>query len=118
MYFQVGLAITLYRGPYADIGDTGPGLAVDLDVDQVDPGKRHATALELYVGGGRTQLPGQFLAVQNATGYPVRAPEQAFGEGRIEFSRQDLRIVEFGQGHADREYLVRLGGHHGGAGAS
>ncbi|MNY51653.1 hypothetical protein D3C86_1872630 [compost metagenome] len=73
MYFEVGLAITLYRWPHADIGDAWPGLAVDVDVDQVNPGKRNATALELYVGRGRTQLASQLLAVEYPPGNLERA---------------------------------------------
>lgn len=76
MDFKVGFAITLYRGPHADIGDAGPGFAVDIDIHQIHPGERHATTLELNVGSGRTQLPGQFLAMQHATGNPVRATER------------------------------------------
>ncbi|MNF65780.1 hypothetical protein D3C84_475560 [compost metagenome] len=83
MDFKVGLAITLYRGPYADISDTGPGLAVDIDIHQIHTCERHATTFELNVGSGRTQLPGQFLAVQHATGNAVRATEQTFGQGKI-----------------------------------
>lgn len=83
MYFEVGLAITLYRWPHADIGDAWPGLAVDVDVDQVNPGKRNATALELYVGRGRTQLASQLLAVEYPPGNLERATQQSLGQGKI-----------------------------------
>src|SRR5471032_2240800 len=81
MHFEVGFAITLDRWPHADVGDAWPGLAVD--VDQVNPGQRHATALELYVGSWRTELARQLLAMQDAPGNPERTTEQAFGQGKI-----------------------------------
>src|SRR5471032_788787 len=83
MHFQVGLAITLDRWPHADVGDAWPGLAVDVDVDQIHPGQRHATALELHVGRGRTQLARQFLTVQHPPRDPERTTEQTLGQGKI-----------------------------------
>src|SRR5471032_903223 len=83
MHFQVGLAITLDRWPHADVGDAWPGLAVDVDVDQIHPGQRHATALELHVGLGRTQLARQFLTVQHPPRDPERTTEQTLGQGKI-----------------------------------
>src|SRR5690349_15116672 len=96
MYFKVGLAITLYGWPHADIGDAWPGLAADVDVDQVNPGKRNSTALELYVGRGRTQLARQLLAVQHPPRNLERPTQQALGQGKISCGQgiADLRAAD------------------------
>ncbi|MNR06690.1 hypothetical protein D3C85_1227710 [compost metagenome] len=83
MNFQVGFAITCDRWPNADIGDTRPGLAVDVDADQVDPGQWHTTTLELHIGRRRTQLARQLLPMQDPPGNPERTTEQALGQGEI-----------------------------------
>ena len=83
VHFQVGTAIPRNRRPHADIGDTRPRLAVDLDADQVNPGQRHTTALELHIGGRRAQLARQLLAMQHPSGNAERATEQALGQGKV-----------------------------------
>ncbi len=83
MDFQVGFAITFDRWPNADIGDSRPGLAVDLDADQVNPGQWYTTTLELHVGCWRAQLARQLLPVQNPPGNPERMAEQSLGQGKI-----------------------------------
>ncbi len=105
MHFEVGFAITLNRWPHADIGDAWPGLAVDVDIDQVNPGQRHATALELYVGRGRTQLARQLLAVQHPPGNLERPPEQSLGQGEISSGQ---RIANLGAADPDTVQLNGL----------
>ena len=83
MHFKVGFAITLNSWPHANIGNAWPGLAVDVDIDQVNPGQWHATTLELNVGSRRTQLTRQLLAMQHAPGNPERTSEQPLGQGKV-----------------------------------
>ena len=83
MYFEVGVAIPCYGRSDADIGDAGPGLAIDLDAGQINPGQRSATTLELDIGGRGAQLARQFLTVQNPAFNGEGAPQQPFGKAEI-----------------------------------
>lgn len=87
MNLQMRAPITGNGGTHADIADTRPGLAVDLDAGQVDPGQRHAAALELDVGGRCAELAGQLLAMQHAAGDVVRAAQQVFGQLEVASDR-------------------------------
>ncbi|CRM96524.1 hypothetical protein [Pseudomonas sp. 22 E 5] len=110
MYFQVGLAITCNRGPDAYVGDSGPRLAVDVDADEVNPGQRHTTALELHVGGWRAQLARQLLAVQDPSGNAERATEQTLGQGEVGSGQG---ITHLGTAHAQAVQFDGLCGFDG-----
>ena len=83
MHFQVSAAVAGNGRPHADIGDTGPHLAIYLCADQVNPAERHATTLELYVGSRCTQLPGQLLPMQHSPTNAEWPPEQALGQRKV-----------------------------------
>lgn len=83
VHLKVGAAVTGDGRTHANVGDARPGLAIDLRADQIDSAQWHATTLELHVGGGRTQLARQLLAVQNPSGDLERATEQTLGKGEV-----------------------------------
>ncbi len=105
MHFQVGAAVTGNGRAHADVGDTWPHLAVDLGTDQVDPAQRHTTTLELYVGGGRTQLPCQLLPVQYPSTNLERPAQQALGQGEV---RRGQGIADLGAADAQAIQLDGL----------
>lgn len=105
MNLEMGFAIPLDRGAHTDIGDAGPGLAVDIDIDQVHPGQWNTTTLELNVGRGGTQLARQLLAVQDPPGDTERPAEQPFSQGEIGGGQ---RIANLGAADANTFKLHRL----------
>ena len=104
MYFKMGAAIPCYGWPHADIGDAGPGLAIDLDAGQVHPGQRHTTTLKLDIGGRRAQLARQFLPVQYPASDLKRTPQQALCKGEIAASQGITHL------RAADAYTVKLDG--------
>ncbi|MCY1294056.1 hypothetical protein D9M70_433370 [compost metagenome] len=83
VHLEVRAAIALDGRPHANVGNPRPALAVQLGADHEHPGERHATALELHVGGRRAELAGQFLAVQDASFDLERPPQQVLGQGEV-----------------------------------
>src|SRR5690606_35228382 len=85
VYFQMGAAVSFHRRPAAYVGYPQLAGAVQLDADPEHTAERCAEALELHVGGGRTQLTAQLLAVQHAAGDAERASQQALGHIEVGF---------------------------------
>ena len=110
MYFKMGAAIPCYGWPDANVGDAGPGLAIDVDAGQVNPGQRNTATFELNIGGRRTQLARQFLPVQYPASNLKRAPQQTFCEGEVCIS-QGITYLGAADSHTiELDRLRRLDG--------
>ena len=80
MDFQQGQDDLIGAWAEAEVGDTGEGEIVNaFDFDGVHASERWPFVLDADVGGGKAQLPCEFVAVDDATVNRIGAAEQASG---------------------------------------